>query len=128
MTSRQMENTIVLLAFHFTGVAGVAESTAASDVENGRKIFTACAACHAADQPARTGPDLRGVIGRKAGSLPGFRYSRALKNAKLVWNDATLDAYLADPQSALPGNTMPFPGLPDAAQRFALIAYLKTLK
>jgi cytochrome c len=68
------------------------------------------------------------LIGRKAGSVPGFRYSRALKNANLVWNDATLDAYLAEPQTAVPGNTMPFPGLPDAMQRFALIAYLKTLK
>jgi cytochrome c len=67
-------------------------------------------------------------VGRKAGSVSGFRYSRALKSAGIVWNDATLDAFLAEPQTAFPGNAMPFPGMPDAAQRLALIAYLKTLK
>ena len=98
------------------------------DVENGRKLFAACAACHAADLPTRTGPDLRGVAGRKAGAVPGFRYSRAIQKAKIVWNDPTLDAFIADPQALLPGNTMPFPGMPDAMARRDLIAYLKTLK
>ena len=105
-------------------------STQASepDPEKGKQVFTACAACHASDQPAKTGPDLRNVIGRKAGSVPGFRYSRAMKTAKIVWNDETLNAYLADPQAAMPGNAMPYPGLPDEAQRRDLIAYLKTLQ
>ena len=68
------------------------------------------------------------MVGRPAGTLAGFRYSRALRNARFVWNDSTLDSYLADPQVALPGNAMPYPGLPDAGQRRDLIAYLKTLK
>ena len=98
------------------------------NVENGRKLFAACAACHASDLPTRTGPDLRGVVGRKAGAVSGFRYSRAIQKAKIVWDDPTLDAFLAEPQVALPGNTMPFPGIPDETARRDLIAYLKTLK
>jgi cytochrome c len=99
-----------------------------SDVSKGAEVFAACAACHAADQPAKTGPDLRGVYGRKAGSVPGFRYSRALKTANIVWNDEKLDEFLAEPQTAVPGNTMPYPGLPDEQQRRDVIAYLKSLE
>lgn len=109
--------------------AGIPSSRAAEpDAARGQKIFETCAACHAPDQPAKIGPDLRGVVGRKAGAVPGFRYSRAVKTANLVWNDVALDSFLSDPQVLLPGNTMPYPGIPDAAQRRDLIAYLKTLK
>ena len=102
-------------------------SAAQPDVDNGRKLFAACAACHAPESPTKTGPDLRGVFGRKAATVSGFRYSKALQKAKLVWNEMTLDAFLADPQVAVPGNLMPFPGLPDVAQRSDVIAFLKTL-
>jgi cytochrome c len=94
-----------------------ASGVESGDPVNGAKIFTACAACHATATPDHQGPALRGVVGRPAGTLPGFRYSRALKNARRVWSEATLDAYLADPQAALPGNAMPYPGLPDPAPR-----------
>lgn len=97
------------------------------DAVAGEKLFATCAACHAPG-PGRTGPDLHGVVGRPAGTLAGFRFSRAMKNARRVWSEATLDAYLAEPQAVLPGNAMPFPGLPDHTQRRDLIAYLKTLK
>lgn len=96
--------------------------------ENGRKLFATCAVCHAPNQVTSTGPDLRGVVGRKSGSVPGFRYSRALKNTKFIWDEVRLDAYLAEPQLAIPGNAMPFPGLPEATERQDLIAYLKTVK
>jgi len=96
--------------------------------ENGRKLFATCAVCHAPNQVTSTGPDLRGVVGRKSGSVPRFRYSRALKNTKFIWNEVRLDAYLAEPQVAIPGNAMPFPGLPEATERQDLIAYLKTVK
>lgn len=109
--------------------AGAGKSDeAAPDIEAGRRIYATCLACHVISITGPTGPDLRGVIGRKAGELPGFRYSRALKNSKIVWNDATLDAFLAEPQAAVPGNLMPYPGLPDAAERLDLIAFLKALK
>jgi cytochrome c len=98
------------------------------DLEHGEKIFAQCKACH--DAPAEApnrGPTLRGVLGRRAGSVRGFLYSRALKNAKLVWDEASLDALIANPQRFLPGTTMPFPGLPDEIDRRDLIAFLKTL-
>ena len=90
--------------------------------------YTACAACHSEDGKNGLGPTLRGVYGRKAGSAAGFRYSPAMKKSAIVWDDKSLDSYLADTQKAIPGNTMPFPGVPDAAQRAAIIEYLKTIK
>ena len=101
---------------------------ATPNLENGRKLFATCAVCHAPNQVTSTGPDLRGMFGRKSGSVPGFRYSRALKNTKFIWDEVRLDAYLAEPQVAIPGNAMPFPGLPKATERQDLIAYLKTVK
>jgi cytochrome c len=73
----------------------------------------------------RTGPSLAGVFGRKAGTAQGFqRYSRALKEADVIWTAAALDAWLADPKQFLPGNRMTFPGIEDAKARADLIAYL----
>jgi cytochrome c len=74
------------------------------------------------------GPSLQGINGRKAGSFAGFLYSRAMKNAGHAWDAKSLDAYLADPQKAVPGNLMPYSGVTDAKQRADLIAYLATLK
>jgi cytochrome c len=74
----------------------------------------------------RTGPSLAGVLGRKAGTAESFhRYSDALKSADLIWNEDTLNGFLADPQAFLPGNRMTFSGIPDARARADLIAYLK---
>lgn len=112
--------------------AGVAEAgqadAPAPGVEQGRRIYATCLACHAADATGPAGPDLRGVFGRKAGTLPGYRFSRALRNSRIVWDTDTLDAFLSDPQAAVPGNLMPFPGLPDEEARRGLIAFLRTLK
>ena len=89
----------------------------------GKQAFAACAPCHAPDQNG-VGPKLGGVLNRTAGSVEGFRYSRAMKNAGIVWDEKTLDAYLAEPQKSVPGNLMPFSGIADAQQRRDLIAYL----
>lgn len=82
-----------------------------------------CAACHAV-APAALGPDLARVVGRTAGSVPGFRYSGPLKRSALVWTPDRLRAFITDPQSALPGNRMPFSGVtaPVAAD---IVAYLE---
>ena len=118
----------------FLGLTGAAQAAGAesspADAERGRKIFATCAACHrdAAEEVPNPGPNLQGVFGRPAASVPGFRYSRALRNARRTWTEENLFEFLGDPQAALPGNTMPFPGLPDEAQRRDLIAYLKTLQ
>jgi cytochrome c len=80
------------------------------------------------DGSSGTGPTLKGIIGRKSGTVPGFRYSRAMKNAAITWDEVSIDRYLSNPQDVVPGNIMPFSGVPDAAQRANLIAYLKTLR
>lgn len=90
--------------------------------------FAACAACHSTDGSSGLGPTLKGVVGRKAGSASGFTYSPAMSKAGTTWDDKSLDAFLADPQKAVPGNTMPFPGIADAKQRTEIVDYLKTLK
>jgi len=90
--------------------------------------YAACAACHSSDGTNGLGPSLKGVVGRKAGSAAGFRYSPAMKKTATTWDEKSLDNFLADTQKAIPGNTMPFPGVPDAAQRAEIIAYLKSVK
>ena len=95
------------------------------DPARGERRFVDCAACHA-PQPgvANVGPRLTGVFGRKAGTLADFRYSPALKRSGITWTPETLDTFLADPQKAVPNNRMPYAGMPDAADRADLIAYL----
>ena len=110
--------------------AGADPGEKPGDIAGGLMVFNQCVVCHserAGDVP-NPGPDLRGVVGRPAGSVPGFRYSRALRNARRSWKETTLDAFIANPQAAVPGNTMPFPGIVEETQRRDLIAYLKTLK
>lgn len=92
----------------------------------GAKAFEACAACHTLQKDANeVGPTLHGVVGRRAGEVDGFRYSPALKRSGLTWSEKTLDAFIADPQAVVPGNRMPYSGMPDAAERAALIRYLR---
>jgi cytochrome c len=74
------------------------------------------------------GPRLAGFIGRVSGSVEGFRYSRAMKNAGIFWDAKTLNAYLSEPQKVVPGNVMPFSGISDAQKRADIIAYLSSLK
>jgi cytochrome c len=100
----------------------------AQDAEHGKTIFKACAACHATDNANRAGPGLEGIIGRTAGTVPGFHFSDAMKKSGIVWDAKTLDAYLESPQKAVPGNRMPFAGLKNPTDRTDLFAYLATLK
>lgn len=102
-------------------------SPAASDP--GARAFQRCAACHSvqANTSADTGPNLKGVFGRRAGAVSGFAYSDAMRAAGrrgLVWDAATLDRFLTDPEAALPGTTMPYQG-GTATERAALIAWLR---
>jgi cytochrome c len=99
----------------------------AQDAAAGKTAFATCAACHAVDGRNGIGPSLQGVVGRKAGSFAGFRYSEAMK-AAAPWDAASLDAFIANPKGAVPGNAMPFAGVPDAKTRADIVAYLGTLK
>jgi len=87
-----------------------------------------CAACHATDHANRVGPGLEGIIGRKARTVPGFRYSDAMEKSDIVWDAKILDAYLESPQKVVPGNRMPYAGLKNPTDRTDLVAYLAALK
>jgi cytochrome c len=98
---------------------------AAADPDKGKAVFEQCAACHSLDGTGDyDGPSLKGIIGRKAGSLEDYRYSAAMKRSDVTWDAATLDKYVADPQAFIPGNRMAFAGIGDQAQRDDLIAYI----
>jgi len=99
----------------------------ADPVTDGKTAFAVCSACHSVTGASRLGPPLNGVIGRKAGAVAGFNYSPAMKRASVVWDAATLEQYIANPQKAMPGNRMPFAGLQDETKRADIAAYLATL-
>ncbi len=115
------------IAAMLSGALSAADA-AAQETPAMNAAFTPCAVCHSVDGNNGTGPTLKGIIGRKSGTVAGFRYSRAMKSAAIVWDEASLDRYLTDPQALVPGNIMPFSGIADGAQRADLIAYLKTLR
>ena len=94
----------------------------------GEHAFKKCAICHAKDKTNGIGPGMSGIIGRHAGSVSGFRYSKVMQNSNIVWDEESLDAFIMSPQKALPGNLMPFPGIPSQEERRNLIAYLGTLR
>ena len=98
----------------------------AADVDAGKKIFRKCKACHTlkAGGKSAIGPNLHGVVGRNAATVDGFKYSKAMKESGLVWDEATLTAYLTKPKEFLPGNKMPFPGLKKPEQIENVIAYI----
>ena len=104
-------------------------ATAQTASAPGNAAFVRCAACHSVARGAKgIGPTLFAVSGRAVAGEPSFVYSPALKAKGGVWNDALLDAYIADPRKAVPGTRMAFIGEKDPAKRAALIAYMKTLK
>lgn len=106
-----------------------ANARAEGDPQRGARGFQACAACHSLEPGQHlTGPSLATVFGRKAGAVKGFqRYSVALKESGVVWNEKNLDAWIQNPAALIPRNTMTFPGVRDARARSDLIAYLKAV-
>src|SRR5438552_11566243 len=102
------------------GIVGVSTiARAAGDARVGAALFNRCAICHsnAKGAPNKLGPNLFGVVGRKAGTYPGFSYSSAMKRSGITWTAANLMAYLVAPQQVVPGNGMPFAGIANAQQR-----------
>lgn len=98
-----------------------------ADIDNGKAKFGMCRSCHTIVEGGAnlTGPNLHGVFGRKAGSLEGYNYSEAVKNAGFTWDAQHLDKWLAMPRDFLPGTKMTFAGLKAEKDRIDLIAYLK---
>ncbi|HWK60666.1 MAG TPA: cytochrome c family protein [Eoetvoesiella sp.] len=94
------------------------------DAARGKEIYSRCLACHALAYD-RTGPRHCGLFGRKAGSVKGFPYSQAMRDSHIVWDEKTLNWFLANPMTAIPGTAMGYAGIPDPQERADLIAYLK---
>ena len=100
----------------------------AAPANDGASLFKSqCGICHTLDpaEPIRQGPPLKGVIGRHAGTFPGFRYSAGFAHADFAWDRARLDAWLTDPPSVIPGAVMLYHQR-DPAKRQAIIGFLET--
>jgi cytochrome c len=103
----------------------------AGDPAKGKSVFSAqCSLCHTATKggPAILGPNLYGIVGRKAGSVAGYNYSSGMKASGLTWSDATLQAYLPAPRALVAGTKMTYGGLKDSNKLADVIAYLDSLK
>lgn len=112
------------------GVALLAgPALADGNAAEGQKVFAKCRACHSPD-PGKNGvgPSLAGVVGRKAGTVPGYTYSKGMVEKGIVWDEKSIAAYLADPRAFIPGNKMVFPGLKKESEIENIIAFLKTRK
>lgn len=123
--------TLLLLGFSFAGLPVFFFPALAEDQPDpaGERIFSQCESCHEVGEGARhkIGPHLDGIIGRVAGSMDGFRYSKAMREAGengLAWNAEALDSYLAKPRVFVPGNRMSFRGMSDPQDRATLIKWL----
>jgi cytochrome c len=113
----------LVLSTVFTEVAVAAEGT------GGEQLFNnSCRTCHSwKEGDNRLGPNLHGIVGRKAGAASGFSYSPSMKSANITWDEGTLDKFIANPDSVIPGNNMkPFTGIADAGTRQKIIEFLKS--
>ncbi len=108
-------------------LAGLPAPYSNADLDNGRRVFARCRACHTLTEggPNMTGPNLHGVFGREAGGKDGYNYSTPLREADFAWDAERLDHWLENPREFLRGNKMSFPGIADATDRRDVIAFLK---
>ena len=106
---------IIIILFTLTGVSYAAD---------GKKIFKRCTSCHSLTKN-KMGPSLGNIFGKKAGSVKGYRYSKAMRNSDIIWTDCTLDQFLIKPRKYIKGTKMRFSGIRKKDQREAVIKYLK---
>ena len=118
---------LILTAAVLIALPIAAQAQEAGDPAAGEKAFAPCKACHQIGKNG-VGPNLAGVVGRKAASYEGYNYSAALKGADITWDDANLHAWLKNPKAKVAGTKMVFAGYPDDKKVDDVIAYLKTLK
>lgn len=116
--------TAIIVALAAGAPLGGARAAAASGI-----FKRYCAACHdTRPGKVKIGPSLAGIVGRRAGSEPGFNYSAAMRKSGVTWSMRMLDRYLTAPQTVIPGTKMSFIGVKDPEARHALVEYLATLK
>jgi len=118
-----MRSVIFAAMLTVVSISGAQAQDAAAD----EKIFGVCKACHQIGETAKNsvGPVLNGVIGRPAGTYPGYSYSAANKNSGITWDEATFREYIKDPRAKIPGTKMIYAGLRDEQKVNDLLAYLK---
>jgi cytochrome c len=119
----------LLIAMALVLTSAFAKVGAAAEDASPEAVFNnACRTCHSwKKDDNRLGPNLHGIIGRKAGAATGFAYSSSMKNSGITWDEATLDKFIANPDGVVPNNNMkPFTGISDAGQRKAIIDFLKS--
>ena len=108
----------------------IAPAAQAADDELELAFNDHCRECHSfVKDDNRLGPSLYGVVGRKAGTVPGYAYSQSVKDSGVTWDEALLDKWITNPQAVIPGNQMspPFPGVADPKIRARIIAFLRTI-
>ena len=118
----------ISFAIIFAALALNAGTVIAADAAKGRKVYNKCKACHALKAGKnKIGPSLYGIIDRKAGTIAGFKYSKAMKASGLTWDEETLRNYLENPRNFLKGTRMAFSGIKKKKQMDNLLAYLKVV-
>jgi cytochrome c len=118
-----MRNFVLSLA----AVAAALCASGAQADDLGKKTYETCVACHSVKAGENgVGPSLHNILGRNAGTTEGFRYSGPMKRSGIVWDEKNLTAFLRAPQEVVPGNRMPFSGIPDEAALKAVVQYLQT--
>lgn len=129
--SKRMRRTVGLafglgLAWLVGHPSGALAATHPGDPQLGKQVFRMCLGCHSLKPgEVRFGPSLAGLFGRRAGSVPGFKYSEGLRNAGFDWNEDTLDTWIAGPRQFVRGTRMAFVGLKNPKLRADLVAYLQ---
>lgn len=116
-------------AFAILALTALAAAPARA-ADDGEQLFKRyCAVCHSTESGQnKVGPSLAGIVGRPSGDEDGFNYSEAMQSAHVTWDEKTLDKYLGEPKSVVPGTKMLFPGVKNPDERHAIIDYLKSLK
>jgi len=119
-----------VLGFVVFQVVCASSAQAAGDPEKGAKAFRRCAICHSvqADGPNKIGPNLFGIVGRRAAAIQSYMYSMALEMAAFAWTEDRLISFLQRPKQVLPGTKMSFNGLTSVDEAWDIVAYLKSLK
>jgi cytochrome c len=116
------------LAYSLAAAAALSFGSANAADDLGKKTFETCAACHSLKAGENgTGPNLHNIVGRTAGSEAGFRFSGPMKRSGITWDEKNLTDFLRAPQEKIPGNRMPFSGVPDEAALKAVVQYLETV-
>ncbi|MEE8352314.1 MAG: cytochrome c family protein [Rhodospirillales bacterium] len=117
---------LLTVAMAFAGTSAMA----AGDAAKGKKVFKKCKSCHTVKKGGKNkvGPNLFGIVGKKAGSVKGYKYSKAMKASGITWDDANLDGFLKKPRKFMKKTKMGFSGVKKDKQRANVIAYLKSLK